>query len=48
MKKLFTILLVTLLTSFLPALEPPKSNTGYRNIIGKPIKISNIEVAQYD
>ena len=30
------------------ALEPPKSNTDYLNIIGKPIKIANIEVAQYD
>ena len=30
------------------ALEPPKSNTDYKNIIGKPIKIGNIEVAQYD
>jgi len=30
------------------ALEPPKSNTDYRNIIGKPIKLGNGEVAQYD
>ena len=36
------------LTSCMTALEPPKSNTDYKNIIGKPIKIGNIEVAQYD
>ena len=30
------------------ALEPPKSNTDYKNIIGKPIKIGNLEIAQYD
>ena len=30
------------------ALEPPKSNTDYINIIGKPIKIANLEIAQYD
>ncbi len=48
MKKLFAILLVTLLTSCVTALQPPKSNTDYKNIIGKPIKIGNIEVAQYD
>ena len=48
MKKLFTILLVMVLTSCMTALEPPKSNTDYKNIIGKPIKIGNIEVAQYD
>ena len=46
MKKLFTILLVTVLTGCLP--ELPKSNTDYKNIIGRPIKIGNIEVAQYD
>ena len=43
---LFTILLVTVLTGCLP--ELPKSNTDYKNIIGRPIKIGNIEVAQYD
>ena len=48
MKKLFTILLVMVLTSCMTALEPPKSNTDYKNIIGKPIKIGNIEVAQYN
>jgi len=62
MRKLFAILLVTLLTSCggssssEPAeateqsavLVPPKSNIDYKNIIGKPIKIGNIEVAQYD
>ena len=62
MKKLFAILLVTLLTSCggssssepaeateqTAVLEPPKSNTDYKNIIGKPIKFRNIEVTQYD
>ena len=48
MKKLITILLLTALTSCGVALEPPKSNTDYKNIIGKPIKIDNVEVAQYD
>ena len=48
MKKLFAILLVIVLTSCGSSLEPPKSNTDYENIIGKPIKLRNIEVAQYD
>ena len=48
MKKLFAILLVTILTSCGAALEPPKSNTDYKNIKGKPIKIGNLEIAQYD
>ena len=48
MKKLFAILLVTVLTSCGAALEPPKSNTDYKNIIGKSIKIGNLEIAQYD
>ena len=48
MKKLFAILLVIVLTSCGAALEPPKSNTDYNNIIGKPIKIGNLEIAQYD
>ena len=62
MKKLFAILLVTILTSCggssssepaeareqSAALEPPKSNTDYKNIIGKSIKIGILEIAQYD
>ena len=28
--------------------EWPKSNTDYKKIIGKPIKIGNLEIAQYD
>ena len=48
MKKLITILLLTALTSCGVALEPPKSNTDYKNIIGKTIKIGNLEVAKYD
>jgi len=62
MKKLFAILLVTILTSCggsisnepaeateqSGALEPPKSNIDYKNIIGKSIKIGNLEIAQYD
>ena len=46
MKKLFAILLVTVLIGCLP--EHSKSNTDNKNILGKPIKIGNIEVAQYD
>ena len=48
MKKSFAILLVTVLTSCVTALEPPKSNTDYKNIIGKTIIIGNLKVAQYD
>jgi hypothetical protein len=48
MKKLFAILLVTVFASCGSSLEPPKSNKDYKNIIGKPIKIGNIVVAQYD
>ena len=48
MKKLFVILLVIVLTSCGAALEPPKSNTDYKNIKGKSIKIGNLEIAQYD
>ena len=29
-------------------LNPPKSDTNYLNVIGKPIKIGNLEIAQYD
>jgi hypothetical protein len=29
-------------------LSPPKSETYYLNVIGKPIKIGNLEIAQYD
>ena len=46
--KLITMLCLFILTSCGAALEPPKSNTDYKNIIGKPIKIGNLEVAQYD
>jgi hypothetical protein len=48
MKRLFAIFLVTVLTSCGASLEPPKSNTDYKNIIGKPVKIGNLEIAQYD
>ena len=58
-KKLFAILLVTVLTSCgsspsktIPISSPsrtiPTSNSDYENIIGTRIKIGNIEVAQYD
>ena len=29
-------------------LNPPKSDTNYLNVIGKPKKIGNLEIAQYD
>ena len=48
MKKLFAILLVAVLTSCGASLEPPKSNTDYKNIIGKPIEFGNLEIAKYD
>jgi hypothetical protein len=48
MKRLFVIFFVTVLTSCGTSLEPPKSNTDYKNIIGKPVKIGNLEIAQYD
>ena len=50
MKKLVIILLVAVLTSCgsEPALESPKNNTDYRNIIGNPVKIDKLEVAGYD
>jgi len=46
--KLITMLCFFVLTSCGTSLERPKSNTDYKNIIGKPIKIGNIEIAQYD
>ena len=46
--KLFTVLCLFILISCGSSLERPKSNTDYKNIIGNPIKIANIEVAQYD
>jgi hypothetical protein len=59
MKKLFTILLVTVLTGCgsspsvtIPISSPsrtiPTSNADYENIIGTRIKIGNLKVAQYD
>jgi hypothetical protein len=57
MKKLITILLlivflIVCLDVFLPKslYDParPKSNTDYQRIIGTPIKIGNLEIAQYD
>ena len=46
--KLTAILSFFVLTGCVAPLEPPKSNTDYKNIIGKPFKLGNIEVAQYD
>ena len=46
--KLFTVLCLFILISCGSSLERPKSNTDYKNIIGKPIKIGNLEIAQYD
>ena len=46
--KLITMLCFFVLTSCGTSLERPKSNTDYKNIMGKPIKIDNLEVAQYD
>ena len=46
--KLITLLYLFILASCGTSLERPKSNTDYKNIMGKPIKIDNLEVAQYD
>ena len=50
MKKLVTILLLMVLISCgsSPSRTIPTSNSDYENIIGVPIKIENLEVAQYD
>jgi hypothetical protein len=50
MKKLFSILLMTVLvlTSCEVSLQPSNNNTDYTNIIGKSIRIGNLEIAQYD
>lgn len=52
MKRLITFLLLIVLiscgTSLEPKLEAPKNNNDYKNIIGNPIKIDKLEVAQYD
>jgi hypothetical protein len=48
MKKVVTFLLLALLLSCESSLEPPNSNTDYKNIIGNPVKIDNFEVAEYD
>ena len=46
--KLITLLYLFILASCGTSLERPKSNTDYKNIIGKYSKIDNLEVAQYD
>ena len=50
MKKLFSILLMTVLVliSCDVSSQPSKSNSDYKNITGKSIKIGNLEIAQYD
>jgi hypothetical protein len=45
MKNLFAFLILAIFTSCGGA---PKENTDYKKIIGTPIKIENLEVAQYD
>lgn len=47
--KAFTLnILVIILFSCGASLEPPKSNSDFENIIGKPIVIENIKIAQFD
>ena len=48
--KVITFCYLLVLTSCVstPSKPMPTSNTDYENIIGIPIKIGNIEVAQYD
>jgi hypothetical protein len=48
MKKIFAILFLMALTSCGSSLQPPMSNSDFKNIVGKSVKIGNIEVAQYD
>jgi hypothetical protein len=48
MERLFVIIFLIVLTSCEASLEPPKTNTDYKNIISKPVKIGNLEIAQYD
>ena len=42
------MVLISCGSSLEPALESPKSNTDYKNIIGKPIEFGYFELAQYD
>lgn len=48
--KLFLGLILSILTSCSssPSNTIPTSNTDYKNIIGAPIEIGNLEVAQFD
>lgn len=48
MKNLFKIFIIILLVSCGDKLEQPKSNTDHANIIGKPYRIDDLEIAQYD
>jgi type II secretory pathway pseudopilin PulG len=45
MKNLYFILIVFVLTG---CGGPPTSNTDYKNIIGKPFKMGELEIAQHD
>ena len=46
--KVITICYLLIFASCGSLLEPPKSNNDYKNIVGNPVKIGNLEVAQYN
>ena len=46
MKQPFLLFIIMLI--FGCGTTPPKDNTDYKNIIGKTIKIHNLEIAQFD
>lgn len=46
MKRSFLLLIIMLILGC--GTTPPKDNTDYKNIIGKTIKIHNLEIAQFD
>jgi hypothetical protein len=48
MKKLGLFLLLIVLISCRSSLKQPNSNSDFKNIVGKSVKIGNIEIAQYD
>ncbi|WP_395617913.1 hypothetical protein [Aquirufa sp.] len=48
MKNLFAFFLFAILVSCGSSLKEPESNSDHKNIIGIPVKIDNLEIAQYD
>jgi|LakMenEpi03Aug12_release.lakeMendotaPanAssembly.Ray.scaffolds.fasta_scaffold813112_1 hypothetical protein len=48
MKKLVALSVFAMFANCGSSLEPPNTNNDYKNIIGNPIKVDSISVAQYD